>query len=94
MMMMIMKFVMNRRTHIFNTVCSQYKSSFKCTLIIQKVRLPGKRDDKFYEIMLHIRPPLCYSGQSSWLQIQRSRILFPALPDFLRNSGSQPREDN
>jgi hypothetical protein len=23
------------------------------------------------------------SGQSSWLQIQRSRVLFPALPDFL-----------
>jgi hypothetical protein len=24
------------------------------------------------------------SGQSSWLQIQRSRVRFPALPDFLR----------
>jgi hypothetical protein len=39
------------------------------------------------------------SGQSSWLQIQRSRVRFPALPDFLRSSGSgtgstQPREDN
>jgi hypothetical protein len=37
-------------------------------------------------------------GQSSWLQIQRSRVRFPALPDFLRSSGSikgstQPRED-
>jgi hypothetical protein len=45
------------------------------------------------------RPPLWSSGQSSWLQIQRSRVRFPALPDFLRNSGSgtgstQPREDN
>jgi hypothetical protein len=44
-------------------------------------------------------PPLCSSGQSSWLQIQRSRVRFPALPDFLRSSGSgtgstQPREDN
>jgi hypothetical protein len=33
------------------------------------------------------------------LQIQRSRVRFPALPDFLRSSGSgtgstQPREDN
>jgi hypothetical protein len=32
-----------------------------------------------------------------WLQIQRSRVRFPALPDFLRSSGSgtgytQPRE--
>jgi hypothetical protein len=36
---------------------------------------------------------------SSWLQIQRSRVRFPALPDFLRSSGSgtgstQPREYN
>jgi hypothetical protein len=46
-----------------------------------------------------IRPPLWCNGQSSWLQIQRSRVRFPALPDFLRSSGSgrgstQPREDN
>jgi hypothetical protein len=38
------------------------------------------------------------SGQSSWLQIQRSQVRFPVLPDFLRSSGSgtgstQPRED-
>jgi hypothetical protein len=43
--------------------------------------------------------PLWSSGQSSWLQIQRSRVRFPALLDFLRSSGSgtgstQPREDN
>jgi hypothetical protein len=29
--------------------------------------------------------PLWSSGQSSWLQIQRSRARFPALPDFLRS---------
>jgi hypothetical protein len=45
------------------------------------------------------RPPLCFSGQCSWLQVQRSRVRFPALPDFLRSSESgtgsaQPREDN
>jgi hypothetical protein len=28
------------------------------------------------------------SGHSSWLQIQRFRVRFPALPDFLRNGGS------
>jgi hypothetical protein len=38
-------------------------------------------------------------NQSSWLQTQRSRVRFPALPDFLRSSGSrtgstQSREDN
>ena len=42
-------------------------------------------------------PPLCSSGQSFWLQIQRSRVRSPALLDFLSNSGSgtgssQPRE--
>ena len=44
-------------------------------------------------------PPLWSSGQSFWLQIQRSRFRFPALPDFLSSSGSgtgstQPREVN
>jgi hypothetical protein len=42
------------------------------------------------------RPPPWSIGQSSWLQIQ---VRFPALPDFLRSSGSgpgstQPREYN
>jgi hypothetical protein len=46
-----------------------------------------------------VGPPLWSSGQSSWLQIQRSRVRFSAQPDFLRSSGSgtgstQPREDN
>ena len=45
------------------------------------------------------RPPLWSSGQSFWLQIQRSRVRFPALPDFLNGNGSgtgytQPREVN
>ena len=45
------------------------------------------------------RPPLWSSGQSFWLQIQRSRVRFPALQDFLSSSGSgagstQPREVN
>ena len=45
------------------------------------------------------QPPLWSSGQSFWLQIQRSRVRFPALPDFLSSSGSgtgstQPREVN
>jgi hypothetical protein len=43
------------------------------------------------------RPPLWSSGQSFWLLTQGSRVRLPALPDFLRNSGSgtgstQPRE--
>ena len=44
-------------------------------------------------------PPLWSSGQSFWLQIQRSRVRFQALPDFLSSSASgtgstQPREVN
>ena len=45
------------------------------------------------------RPPLWSSVQSVWLQIQRFRVRFPTLPDFLSSSGSgtgstQPREVN
>ena len=47
--------------------------------------------------LIRIRPPLWSSGQSFWLQIQRSRVRSPALPNFLSSSGSgtgstQPRE--
>jgi hypothetical protein len=42
----------------------------------------------YFCLILTLRPPLWSSGQRSWLQIQRSRIRFPALPDFLRSSGS------
>jgi hypothetical protein len=34
-------------------------------------------------------PLLCSHGQRSWLQIQRSGFDSPALPDFLRSSGSE-----
>jgi hypothetical protein len=33
-------------------------------------------------------PPLGFSGQSSWLLTQRSRVPFSALPDVLSSSGS------
>ena len=47
----------------------------------------------------HVFSLIVFSGQSFWLQIQRSRVRFPALPDFLSTSGSgtgstQPREVN
>jgi hypothetical protein len=46
-----------------------------------------------------LRRSLWSSGQSSWLQIQRPRVIYPALSDFVRDPGSgtastQPREDN
>jgi hypothetical protein len=45
----------------------------------------GLRPDFF---LLSDRPPLWSSGESSWLQIQRSPVRFPALPDFLRSNAS------
>ena len=49
------------------------------------------------DVCVMLRPPLWSSGQRCWLQIQKSRVRSPALPDFLSNSGSgtgstQPRE--
>ena len=51
------------------------------------------------DIVCVLGPPLWSSGQSFLLQIPRSRVRFPALPDFLSSSGSgtgstQPREVN
>jgi hypothetical protein len=41
----------------------------------------------FVQIVQTQVPPLWSSGQSFWLQIQRSQVRFPALPDFLRSRG-------
>jgi hypothetical protein len=55
------------------------------------------RKIEFDNLFAQVKPPLWSSGQSFWLQIQRSWVRFQALPDFLRGSGSgtgstQPRE--
>ena len=51
----------------------------------------------FANVVMNLRPSLWSNGQSFWLQIQRSWVRSPALPDFLSSSGSgtgstQPRE--
>jgi hypothetical protein len=43
----------------------------------------------FDQIVTHLIPPLCYSGQSTWLHTQRSRVRFPELTDSLSSSGSR-----
>ena len=53
----------------------------------------------FLHMLCWCTAPLWSSGQSFWLQIHRSRVRSPALPDFLSSSGSgtgstQPREVN
>jgi hypothetical protein len=42
-------------------------------------------------LLSNCSPPLWSSGQNSWLQIRRSRALFPALQDFLRSSGYESK---
>jgi hypothetical protein len=43
----------------------------------------------FFSVMFYIWNFLLWSsGQSFWLQIQRSQVQFPSLPDFLRSRGS------
>jgi hypothetical protein len=51
--------------------------------------VPAFGTNTFKEICFPITKvlPLWSGGQSSWLQIQRSRVRFPALPDCLRSSG-------
>ena len=52
-----------------------------------------------FVLVSYVTVVISQPGQSFWLQIQRSRVRFPALPDFLSSSGSgtgstQPREVN
>ena len=65
---------------------------------LENLRIPALRYNNYYLCLIN-GPPLWSSGQGFWLQIQRSRVRFPALPDFLSGSGSgtgctQPREVN
>jgi hypothetical protein len=62
------------------------------------VRSRTKRHGVFFVCVCVCGPTLYSSGQSFWLLNQRSRIRFPAIPEFLNNSVSgtgftQPRED-
>jgi hypothetical protein len=75
-------------------------AEFYCTIALlpiammrETVRGSCKLQSSFkihYNIILSYipRPPLWSAGQSSWLLTQRSRVRFPALPDFLSSSGS------
>ena len=71
-----------------------------CWQLASRIRTQLRPDIYIYiYIYIYIWPPLWSSGLSFWLQIQRSRVRFPALPDFLSGSGSgtgytQPREVN
>jgi hypothetical protein len=71
---------------------SESEQDAKVTLAVQFI-------PHFSELITNYRPTLWSSAQSSWLQIQRARVRYLVLPDFLRSSGSgtgstQPCEDN
>jgi hypothetical protein len=66
---------------------------------LQRCWKQADRAHNISNIRSSFQPLLWSSGQSSWLQIQRSQVRFSALPIFLRSSGSgtgstQLREDN
>jgi hypothetical protein len=61
-------------------------SYFYCTVY----RITSNKGRIFYTLFPPLKPPLWSSGQSFWLQIQRSRVRFPTLPDFLTSWGSGP----
>jgi hypothetical protein len=71
----------------------------QCSLLIHEFNCQDVEWEVFCHCVSIQGPPLWSAGQSSWLQIQRSRVRFPALPHFLRSNGSgtgftQPRENN
>jgi hypothetical protein len=53
----------NMHTQILNTICSQCKGFSESVLIIQNIRLPGKRDDSITEVRLQkiFRTPFLYT---------------------------------
>ena len=78
---------------LFSRKFSKYRI---CTLLITLLQNKTKT---LIVIVRDMEPPLWSSDQSFWLHIQRSRVRFPAPPDFLSSSGSgtgstQPREVN
>jgi hypothetical protein len=74
---------------------SHKKNGWSCNFYSWK-----KLDAELYFFVgISVSGPPRYNGQSPWLQTQRSRVLFLALPDFLSRSGSgtgstQSRKDN
>ena len=80
-------------------ITEESNSPWNSPILLVPKKLDASGQQKFRLVVDYRRPPLWSSGQSFWLQIQRSRVRFPALPDFLSSSGSgtgstQPREVN
>jgi predicted ferric reductase len=67
-------------------MCRKSKQKIQILLYTKKSLKEVERG-KMFEVNVY-RPPLWSSGQTSWLQTQRSRVRLPAQPDFLSSSES------
>jgi hypothetical protein len=70
----------------FRGLLQRFTCTFVATGLTNGVQLYVIRTN--YSFCQEVRPSLRSSGQTSRLQTQRSRVRFPALPDFLSSSGS------
>jgi hypothetical protein len=83
---------------LFDIIYSSYIYCDFCVIFVYFAHVSRDVVSAFFPLCVARGPALWSSGQSSWLKIQRSRVRFPALPDFLRSGGSgtgstQPRGD-
>jgi hypothetical protein len=83
------------------TVLRNMKASPRSVPVHRSVLEDGIKKFIFliHRVIIILGPRLWSSGQSFWLQMQRSWVRFLVLPDFLRSRRSemgstQPREDN
>jgi hypothetical protein len=76
-----------RKAHYSCKIFWQKDTSYSHNAIENKLN-PGKATIQFIIFYFSMSgPSLWSSGQSSWLLTQRSRVRFPALPDFLGGGG-------
>ena len=84
--------------HRWMNTLPRHSNTWYCSVLCVIIALPH-RLHSFWLLIYSKWPPLWSRGQSFWLHIQRSRVWFPALSDFLSSNESgtgstQPREVN
>jgi hypothetical protein len=77
---------------VYAVFCDGRRNVFGSGTVLQAVRSSLRfpvRSLNLFILRISCRPPLLSNGQTSWLQTQRFRVRFPALPNFLSSSGSE-----
>jgi hypothetical protein len=72
----------------FQAERSSQDHSLKHLIVLFKSCFQGTTQRTWHLALALMGPPLWSSGQSFWLQLQRSRVRLPVLQDFLSSSGS------